>query len=99
MDDRREGILCFATQGHEHVEGLRIRQLLEPLEPEVFAFDHDHRRRSATMLVKTVLRRRPRLIVMEGTGTAGGLPLLLLDALLGIPFVICSGDAVAPYLR
>lgn len=36
---------------------------------------------------------------MEGTGIAGGVALLLIDAVLGIPFVVCSGDAVGPYLR
>jgi hypothetical protein len=36
---------------------------------------------------------------MEGTGVAGGITLLLIDAFLGIPFVVCSGDAVGPFLR
>ena len=42
---------------------------------------------------------RPDLIVMEGTGTAGGLVLLAIRALLGIPYVVSSGDAVGPFLR
>jgi glycosyltransferase involved in cell wall biosynthesis len=95
--DRR--ILCFATQGHEHIEGERIRQLLEPLQPEVYAFDRSRKVRSAVGLVRAVLARRPALIVMEGTGTAGGLTLIAIDALLGVPFIVSSGDAVGPYLR
>jgi hypothetical protein len=91
-------IVCFATQGHEHIEGHRIRQLLEPLGAEVFRFERAHKLRSARSLVELALRRRPQLIVMEGTGTAGGLPLIALDALLGIPYVVSSGDAVGPYL-
>ena len=43
--------------------------------------------------------QRPALIVMEGTGLAGGLTLIAIDVLLGIPFVVSSGDAIGPYLR
>jgi glycosyltransferase involved in cell wall biosynthesis len=92
-------VLCFTTQGHDHVTDQRIRLLLEPLKPEVFPFDHRRKLRSAVGLLRAVLARRPRLIVMEGTGIAGGLALLLIDAVLRIPFVFCSGDAVGPYLR
>ncbi|HEV7584951.1 MAG TPA: glycosyltransferase [Solirubrobacteraceae bacterium] len=92
-------VLCFATQGHEHIEGHRIRRLLEGVSPESFPFDHAHRLSSALGLLRVALRRRPSLIVMEGTGLAGGLTLLAIDALLGIPYVFSSGDAVGPYLR
>lgn len=95
---RSERILCFATQGREHIEGERIRVLLEPLDAEEFAFDRAHKLRSALRLVRTALRERPDLIVMEGTGTAGGLVLLATRALLGVPYVVCSGDAVGPFL-
>ncbi len=93
-----ERILCFATQGHEHIEGERIRVLLEPLRPQQYRFDRGHKLRSAVGLFKGARATRPRLIVMEGTGTAGGLTLLALDLLLGIPFIVSSGDAVGPYL-
>ena len=92
-------IVCFATQGQSHIEGERIRVLLESLSPEEFAFDREHKLRSAFGLLKAVLAERPDLIVMEGTGTAGGLVLLALGALLRIPYVVSSGDAVGPYLR
>jgi glycosyltransferase involved in cell wall biosynthesis len=36
---------------------------------------------------------------MEGTGIAGGLTLIAIGALWGVPFVVSSGDAVGPYLR
>jgi glycosyltransferase involved in cell wall biosynthesis len=92
-------ILCFTTQGHDHVTDQRIRLLLEPLQPEVFPFDHGNKVRSALGLLRAALARRPTLIVMEGTGVAGGVALLLIDAVLRIPYVFCSGDAVGPYLR
>jgi glycosyltransferase involved in cell wall biosynthesis len=91
-------ILCFATQGHGHIEGERIRVLLEPLEPEEYPFDRARKIHSALGLLKAARAQRPALMVMEGTGTAGGLVLIAIDALLGIPYVVCAGDAVGPYL-
>ncbi|HEY4428648.1 MAG TPA: glycosyltransferase [Solirubrobacteraceae bacterium] len=91
-------ILCFTTQGHDHVTDQRIRLLLEPLDPEVYPFDHRHRLRSAAGLIRAAVARRPALIVMEGTGIAGGVAVMAIQALLGIPFVVSSGDAVGPYL-
>lgn len=92
-------ILCFATQGHGHIEGERIRVLLEPLGGEEYPFDRAHKLRSALGLLKNARAARPELIVMEGTGLAGGLPLLAMRALFGVPFVVSSGDAVGPFLR
>jgi glycosyltransferase involved in cell wall biosynthesis len=99
--ERADGqrILCFATQGHGHIEDERIQWLLATLDPDVYPFDRSRKLRSAVGLVRSVRANRPHLIVMEGTGTAGGLALLAIDALLGVPFVVSSGDAVAPFLR
>lgn len=91
-------ILCFATQGEQHLDARRLYELLEPLQPERFAFDRSHRLRSALALARAVRRERPQLVVMEGTGVAGGLTLLALSALGGLRYVVCSGDAVGPYL-
>jgi len=98
-DSDNRQVLCFATQGSDHVDGERIRSLLEPLRAEVYAFDHRSRMRSAIGLLKAVRAHKPALIVMEGTGMAGGVTLLAIDAVLGVPFVVSSGDAVGPYLR
>jgi Glycosyl transferases group 1 len=95
---RRGPIICFATQGHGHIEGERVRVLTEQLAAEEFAFERAHKLRSALRLARTVIARRPRLLVMEGTGTAGGLVLLATRALLGVPYIVSSGDAVGPFL-
>lgn len=92
-------ILCFATQGHGHIEDERIYGLLEALRPQVYEFDRSAKLRSALGLFRAARQRRPKLIVMEGTGTAGGLTLIAIDALLGVPYVVSSGDAVGPYLH
>jgi glycosyltransferase involved in cell wall biosynthesis len=91
-------LICFATQGQAHIEGERIAVLLEALDPEQFAFDRAHKLGSAIGLARTLLARRPDLVVMEGTGTAGGLVLLLMRKLAGVPYVVSSGDAVGPFL-
>jgi Glycosyl transferases group 1 len=92
-------IICFATHGDGHLDADRIRCLLEPLQTEKYPFAYERKLASAIGLLKAVRRRRPQLVVMEGTGIAGGLAVIAIDALLGIPFVVCSGDAVGPYLR
>ena len=92
-------ILCFATQGNDHLDAARLHYLLAPLQPATYEFDRDHKLRSAVGLVKAARARRPQLIVMEGTGIAGGAAVLLLEAALGIPYVVSSGDAVGPFLR
>jgi glycosyltransferase involved in cell wall biosynthesis len=91
-------ILCFATQGRGHLDEQRLLTLLDGLRPEVFAFDHARKLSSAARLVGSVRAERPELIVMEGTGLAGGLALLFLRRALGVPYVVSSGDAVGPYL-
>jgi glycosyltransferase involved in cell wall biosynthesis len=91
-------VICFATQGQGHIESERIVALLERLDAEEFAFDRAHKLRSALALARVVRARRPRLVVMEGTGTAGGVVLLAMHALLGTAYVVSSGDAVGPFL-
>jgi Glycosyl transferases group 1 len=92
-------LLCFATQGADHLDADRLRYLLDPLRPREFGFDHDHKVSSAIALAKAAVAQRPRLIVMEGTGLGGGLVLLALRTLFGIRYVVGSGDAVGPFLR
>ena len=91
-------VACFATQGRDSRDGRRIEALLRPLHPEVLPFDHEHKVGSAFRLVTRVLRHRPDLLMMEGTGVGGGAVVLALRA-VGIPYVVSSGDAVAPFLR
>ncbi len=91
-------ILCLATQGRAHTDAERLRTLLAGLDFEELDFDRAHKLRSALRLLRGVRARRPDLIVMEGTGTAGGLTLLLAHALLRVPYIVCSGDAVGPFL-
>jgi glycosyltransferase involved in cell wall biosynthesis len=71
---------------------------LANLDPVVFPYNRVSKWRSFRLLFKTILQRRPDLVVMEGTGSAGGLAILLARLLTGTPFVVSSGDAVGPFV-
>lgn len=92
-------VACFATQGAGSLDERRILELLEPLAPQLIPFDRSKRTGALVDVLRQLRRQRPDLVVMEGTGFAGGLAVLLADAWLGIPYVVSSGDAVGPYLR
>src|SRR5262249_8926413 len=65
---------------------------------EFFPFHKASKRRSFFQLLKTIWRTRPGLVVMEGTGVAGGAALLLCRWLTGTRYVVSSGDAVGPFV-
>ena len=92
------GVVCFATQGSGSGDERRIVELLEPLAATLLPFDRGAKRRMAIRLLRELRRRRPALVVMEGTGLAGGASLLLAHRWFGTRFVVSCGDAVAPYL-
>ena len=97
-DRQTPKIFCFATQGTGHGEETRISTLLSGVDVEVLPFDRADKKASSWRLLRTLLRRRPDLIVMEGTGTAGGFAVMAARALAGVPYVVSSGDAVGPYI-
>jgi glycosyltransferase involved in cell wall biosynthesis len=90
-------VACFATQGTGSGDESRIRALLEPLAPTVLEFDRGAKGPSALRTAARLIRERPDVVVMEGTGIAGGLAVLA-ARLAGVRYVVSSGDAVAPYL-
>jgi Glycosyl transferases group 1/Glycosyl transferase 4-like domain len=96
---KRAAIVGFATQGSGGDDEQRLRTLLERCEGEILPFDHAHKLQNFYGLVRSLLRERPDLAVMEGTGIAGGAALLLLKVLTGQPYVVSSGDAVGPFVR
>ena len=92
-------VAYFATQGRQHLDAQRTRELLERLDAQELPFERAHRLRSALALLRTLRASPPELVVMEGTGVAGGLVLLALNLRGGgVRFVVGSGDAVGPYL-
>ncbi len=91
-------ILVFATKGENTNDESRILALLDNFKITRFAFDARLKIRSCWQLIKSGFSDRPSLIVMEGTGVAGGLACLILRWSLNIPYVVSSGDAVAPFI-
>jgi hypothetical protein len=93
---RRPRVACFATQGTGSGDEARIVELLGDLEPVRLAFDPARKLANVPRLLRAI--RRADLVVVEGTGAAGGAAVLLGRALFGVPYVVSSGDAVGPYL-
>jgi hypothetical protein len=91
-------IFAFATKGSNTNDELRLLTLLKPLCPEAIKFDYQSKIKSGLALVQLALQKRPDIIVMEGTGVAGGLACLYLRIVHQIPYVFSSGDAVAPFI-
>jgi glycosyltransferase involved in cell wall biosynthesis len=90
-------VACFATQGTGHRDDHRIRALLEELDPDTWLFDHDRKAASMLRVLRRGLAEHPDAVVVEGTGVAGGVAVMLLD-LAGIRYLVSTGDAVAPFL-
>jgi hypothetical protein len=97
MTDRRR-ILVFATKGAASNDERRILGLLSDHDVEVYSFDPERKAANLPRILRLIGRRRPELVVMEGTGVVGGLAVLLGRALKRVPFVVSSGDAVGPFL-
>lgn len=91
-------VACFATQGPGSNDEQRIATLLAMVEPDVVAVDRSGRLSAGVRLLRRLRALDPDLVVMEGTGIAGGLALLLERWASGRPYVVSSGDAVGPFV-
>jgi glycosyltransferase involved in cell wall biosynthesis len=96
--ERAPSILCFATKGGGTNEEARILGLLSAFDVDRFDFVRANKRGMSLALLREIRRRRPSLVVMEGTGLAGGLALILARRLFRTRFVVSSGDAVGPII-
>jgi len=91
-------ILAFATQGPGGLDEARLRALLERLPARVLPMARGGGRLAAWMgLMEVLSAERPDLVVMEGTGLAGGLAVLALR-MRGTRYVVSTGDAVGPWV-
>jgi glycosyltransferase involved in cell wall biosynthesis len=91
-------ILVFATKGSGTNEEKRIIQLLHNFEIYLVAFEPKQKFRSYLEILRQARETKPSLIVMEGTGIFGGLACIWLRIFKGIPYILSSGDAIAPFL-
>lgn len=88
----------FATKGSGSNDASRIADLLSELNPTEIPFDYSKKATSFSRIMSTVVKQRPNLIVMEGTGIAGGAALILCRFLYGTNYMVSSGDSIAPFL-
>ena len=91
-------VLAFSTLGHGSNDEARIRDLLRDVGCEPFLFDRARKLRMFRRLLLEMGRIRPDLVVMEGTGLAGGAALILARAVFGQRYLVSSGDAVGPWV-
>lgn len=93
-------IAWFATKGSGTNEAKRIETLLSRMSPAVeLPFRKSAKAESFRVLWRLIVEKRPKLLVMEGTGIAGGLACLGARIFHGVPYVFSSGDAVGPFVR
>jgi glycosyltransferase involved in cell wall biosynthesis len=72
--------------------------LVANVPADVWPFSRTRRVRSGFEILRRALQRRHDLVVMEGTGIAGGLPLIAARLLGRTRYVVSTGDAVGPYV-
>jgi glycosyltransferase involved in cell wall biosynthesis len=95
---RAARVLAFSTLGSGSSEEARILELLSEFAPTVFPFDRRRKVQSFWKLCRVIHKLSPDLVVMEGTGLAGGAAIILSRKLWGRRYVVSSGDAVGPWV-
>jgi glycosyltransferase involved in cell wall biosynthesis len=93
--NRRVKILAFSTDPDYDI---RIRELLRELSPEFYKFERTRKWDTFRGIIQKIRRGQYDLVVMEGTGTAGGIAAIVGRILHGTKYIFSSGDAVAPFL-
>jgi glycosyltransferase involved in cell wall biosynthesis len=91
-------ILVFATKGTGTNDEARILRLLEQFNIQIVPFKRGAKLKSSLQIIQQALQTKPKLIVMEGTGIAGGFACLFLRCFFGINYIFSSGDAIAPFI-
>ncbi len=96
-------VLGVASQGAGGHDEKRLQTLIEPLGGKLLEWKRPRslvaRLLTVPKIVRTIGRARPDLVVLEGTGVALGLAVWAARRRYAIPYVLSSGDSVAPYLR
>ena len=94
-------LLGYATAGPDSGDARRVRRLTDGL-PYTFAYggtDKGSKRASARAFYETLRRERYDLVVLEGTGLAGGIPLVRAARAWGQRYLVSSGDPIGGFFR
>lgn len=92
-------IVAVATQGTGGDDELRLKTLLRDFQARYVPFSRAAKLKSFFRVLGELAETRPDMVVMEGTGIAGGAAVLLGKLLYGTRYVLSSGDAIAPFVR
>ncbi len=90
--------MVFATKGTGSNEEERIKALVSGHKSCLLPYDKQAKWKSFLRLLRVFRATEPSLIVMEGTGIAGGLACMIGRLFFGHRYVVSSGDAVGPYV-
>src|SRR5208282_2031767 len=61
--------------------------------------DRHAKTRMLLEIVRKIRSRKYEIVVLEGSGIAGGLAVIVGRVTAGVPYLVSTGDAVAPFLR
>jgi glycosyltransferase involved in cell wall biosynthesis len=92
-------VLAIATQGAGSTDEARLRTMLSGFDAEIVPFNRAARLGMLRDLVRKIRTQNYEIVALEGTGIAGGLAAILGRLTAGVPYVVSTGDAVAPFLR
>lgn len=95
-------LLCVNTGGIDDLHGVRARRLTASLDADCTFFDVDHsqsRWANAKALWQLLTTESWDLVYQEGTGIAGGLPLIAAARLHDQSYVVSSGDPVGGFFH
>ncbi|CAG7632695.1 glycosyltransferase [Paenibacillus allorhizosphaerae] len=96
--DSNYKIIGFATQGSNGDDEHRLKSLLSQVPATYYPFERNKKHQNFWRILKKIVREKPNLVVMEGTGLFGGMALILGNLFAGVPYIVSSGDAVGPFI-
>jgi glycosyltransferase involved in cell wall biosynthesis len=91
-------VLAYATQGAGGDDEARLRMLLRDFDTVFVDFQKKDKKASFFEILHQGRQKKFNLVFMEGSGVAGGLAAIFLRLFYCIPYVVSSGDSIAPFL-
>jgi hypothetical protein len=92
-------ILACASQGSGSNDDARLHALLQAFDAEFIDFRYGRKAAAFINCLRRISSGDADLFVLEGSGMAAGVAAILGRLLFRRPYVVSSGDAVAPYLN
>jgi glycosyltransferase involved in cell wall biosynthesis len=94
----RKKVYLFANKGDTSNEAQRLRTLTSRLHAEFLTFNKKFKFSSFFSVLRSLRKADCSLVIMEGTGLAGGLACLLAKLFFRRRYIVSSGDAIGPFI-